>query len=256
MSTNAELIARLRVIAGKGMADYFNSGHPNSNAITEAADAIEKLEAEVERLTLERDVNKRMRDQHFAEVESQKQMVIKLQSLLDANISLNEWLQAQLAAAQGQPVCGYDDKTGNCTRVNCCKQAQPEPVNQVLLKALSALLTHSGMDEDEWSKSTFDQARAAIKLATTKTQECGMCGYVGAEVDAVGQCPRCHWDELHAQKSERQAQPERAPLSDEQISKMYRSTALQDHIMIRSDYELGIRDAEAAHRIKQGGQHD
>ena len=49
--THTELIARLRLIAGKGMADYFNSGHPNSNAITEAADAIEALEASQERNT-------------------------------------------------------------------------------------------------------------------------------------------------------------------------------------------------------------
>ena len=33
---------------------------------------------------------------------------------------------ALTAAQQAQPVCGYDDTTGNCTRVNCCKQAQPE----------------------------------------------------------------------------------------------------------------------------------
>ncbi len=32
-----------------------------------------------------------------------------------------------------------------------------------LLKALNAMLTHMGMDEDEWNKPTFDQARAAIK---------------------------------------------------------------------------------------------
>ena len=35
-----------------------------------------------------------------------------------------------------------------------------------LLKALSAMLTHMGMDEDEWNKPTFDQARAAIAKAT------------------------------------------------------------------------------------------
>lgn len=29
--------------------------------------------------------------------------------------------------------------------------------------ALSAMLTHMGMDEDEWNKPTFDQARAALK---------------------------------------------------------------------------------------------
>ena len=36
--------------------------------------------------------------------------------------------KALTAAQQAQPVCGYDDTTGNCTRVNCCKQAQPEPL--------------------------------------------------------------------------------------------------------------------------------
>jgi hypothetical protein len=35
-----------------------------------------------------------------------------------------------------------------------------------LLKALNAMLTHMGMDEDEWNKPTFDQARAAIAKAT------------------------------------------------------------------------------------------
>ena len=34
-----------------------------------------------------------------------------------------------------------------------------------LLSALNAMLTHMGMDEDEWNKPTFDQARAAIAKA-------------------------------------------------------------------------------------------
>lgn len=34
-----------------------------------------------------------------------------------------------------------------------------------LLEALNAMLTHMGMDEDEWNKVTFDQARAAIAKA-------------------------------------------------------------------------------------------
>ena len=132
--------------------------------------------------------------------------------------------------------------------LTAAKQAQPEPVNQVLLKALSALLTHSGMDEDEWSKPTFDQARAAIMLATTKTQECGMCGYVGTKTDAVGQCPRCHWDEL-------QAQPERAPLSDAEIEDL-RKKAKRNYCIDKGAYFKAFRDAEQAHGIKQGGQHD
>lgn len=35
-----------------------------------------------------------------------------------------------------------------------------------LLDALNAMMTHMGMDEDEWNKPTFDQARAAIAKAT------------------------------------------------------------------------------------------
>jgi hypothetical protein len=45
------------------------------------------------------------------------------------------------------------------------------------------------------------------------------------------------------------------PLTDEQRSKMYRTAVLRgDSIMVRSDYELGISDAEAAHGITEKGQ--
>lgn len=40
-----------------------------------------------------------------------------------------------------------------------------------LLSALQAMLTHMGMDEDEWSKPTFDQARRAIARATSLPNE-------------------------------------------------------------------------------------
>ena len=44
------------------------------------------------------------------------------------------------------------------------------------------------------------------------------------------------------------------PLTEGQRSKMYRTAVLRgDSIMVRSDYELGIRDAEAAHNITKGG---
>ena len=39
-----------------------------------------------------------------------------------------------------------------------------EQQRDVLLEALKTMLTHMGMDEDEWNKLTFDQARAAIKM--------------------------------------------------------------------------------------------
>jgi hypothetical protein len=41
-----------------------------------------------------------------------------------------------------------------------------ERVNAQLVAALNAMLTHMGMDEDEWNKPTFDKARAAIAKAT------------------------------------------------------------------------------------------
>jgi hypothetical protein len=40
--------------------------------------------------------------------------------------------------------------------------SNPKDREDVLRKALSAMLTHMGMDEDEWNKPTFDQARAAL----------------------------------------------------------------------------------------------
>ena len=42
------------------------------------------------------------------------------------------------------------------------------------------------------------------------------------------------------------------PLSEEERSKLYRKSALKDQIVVRSDWEQGVRDAEAAHNI--GGQ--
>ena len=54
-----------------------------------------------------------------------------------------------------------------------CEQAAAElrrlhALNQELVKALNAMLTHMGMDEDEWNKPTFDQARNAIAKAEGK----------------------------------------------------------------------------------------
>ena len=39
---------------------------------------------------------------------------------------------------------------------------QQRAAMQMALEALEAMLTHMGMDEDEWNKPTFDQAREAI----------------------------------------------------------------------------------------------
>lgn len=48
----------------------------------------------------------------------------------------------------------------NAARLALCWNTHDQLVN-----ALNAMLTHFGMDEDEWTKPTFDQARAAIKAA-------------------------------------------------------------------------------------------
>jgi len=45
---------------------------------------------------------------------------------------------------------------------------------RMALEAMNAMLTHMGMDEDEWNKVTFDQMRQAIKAAEealAQTQE-------------------------------------------------------------------------------------
>ena len=44
-----------------------------------------------------------------------------------------------------------------------------ETQRDALLEALKTMLTHMGMDEDDWNKLTFDQARAAIKKAEENT---------------------------------------------------------------------------------------
>ena len=40
---------------------------------------------------------------------------------------------------------------------------------RVLRDALNAMLTHMGMDEDDWNKPTYDQARAALAATKEKT---------------------------------------------------------------------------------------
>ena len=85
--------------------------------------------------------------------------------------------QAALAAPQPEPqpvkqdplaqtcgVCGYTgnnpDSLGQCPR--CHWDELVPTVGNGLRSALNAMLTQFGMDEDEWNKPTFDQARAAL----------------------------------------------------------------------------------------------
>lgn len=56
-----------------------------------------------------------------------------------------------------------DQKENIATAVEECKRAnEAERKLDVAREALSAMLTHMGMDEDEWNKPTFDQAREAL----------------------------------------------------------------------------------------------
>tara|TARA_B110000971_G_scaffold101851_1_gene104726 strand:+ start:491 stop:736 length:246 start_codon:yes stop_codon:yes gene_type:complete len=43
-------------------------------------------------------------------------------------------------------------------------------VNAELLSALNTMLTEMGMDENEWNKPTYNQARDAIAKATGETE--------------------------------------------------------------------------------------
>ena len=43
-------------------------------------------------------------------------------------------------------------------------------VNAELLSALNTMLTEMGMDENEWNKPTYNQARDAIAKATGETK--------------------------------------------------------------------------------------
>lgn len=59
-------------------------------------------------------------------------------------------------------VPGWRDKVSELTRLRTENAALHATLKQAQA-ALGAMLTHMGMDEDEWNKPTFDQARTAIQ---------------------------------------------------------------------------------------------
>jgi hypothetical protein len=68
-------------------------------------------------------------------------------------------------------ICGYvgtdKDSLGQCPR---CHWDELKPSGEHSLRsALNAMLTQFGMDEDEWNKPTFDQARTALLQSTALT---------------------------------------------------------------------------------------
>jgi len=97
---------------------------------------------------------------HYAAREETTEAIAKLRALLDA--------QSEPAICG---VCGYSgtstDKNGQCPR--CHWDELVTPSGGKLRSALNAMLTQFGMDEDEWNKPTFDQARAALDAPSETT---------------------------------------------------------------------------------------
>jgi hypothetical protein len=67
----------------------------------------------------------------------------------------------------------------------------PVPANvrcQIAMHDLRALI---------YAYDALTAGRAALAQPRgEEEQTCGICGYTGKETDSVGQCPKCHWDEL------------------------------------------------------------
>jgi len=71
------------------------------------------------------------------------------------------WKEGELNHA-----CIYADYPNKSGYEQCAANARLIAAAPDLLEALQAMLTHMGMDEDDWIKPTFNQARAAIAKAT------------------------------------------------------------------------------------------
>ena len=104
--------------------------------------------------------------------EEAQQILDALQSMrkIDTDEAI-DLLTVRLAEGEQEPVicgmcgmCGYTgtqkDSLGQCVR---CHWDELIPSGDATLRsALNAMLTQFWMDEDEWNKPTFDQARAAL----------------------------------------------------------------------------------------------
>ena len=159
-------------------------------AMNENADRGEKAEAEVGRLVrklaLEREEFKaeldRLKAQPVQEPcawmyqctadKSGPSLQLRKQNWAESGSGL--WIETPLYAAPVQPaltgeqtcqMCGYvgcdTDAVGECPR--CHWDELVPTVGNGLRSALNAMLTQFGIDEDEWNKPTFDQARAALR---------------------------------------------------------------------------------------------
>lgn len=62
-------------------------------------------------------------------------------------------------------VCAVENKSGNWIEVHKAQEIvdNAETDIQELIEALNMMVTYFGMDEDEWSKAIFDNARNVLK---------------------------------------------------------------------------------------------
>ena len=74
---------------------------------------------------------------------------------------LKQWAVLYEAAKAGHEQAFAEAQ--NAAAVSAADNAALRERVKVLEDALNAMLTHMGMDEDEWNKPTFDQARSALE---------------------------------------------------------------------------------------------
>lgn len=123
------------------------------------------------------------------------------------------------------------------------QQAQPErEVTRVLKQAYDAMVPMRGL-------MLFDQAMAEI----SKT----LAALGLNQVEVLDFCDKnCTWSDHHSDCKNGEAQPERAPLSLETILEIVKAIDEKpgmSHIDVIVEMTRAI---EAAHGIKQGGQHE
>ena len=122
-----------------------------------------------------------------------------------------------------------------------------EDVLKQALEAMNAMLTHMGMDEDEWNKVTFDQMRKAITsirqaIADLEKQE--PVAWITQNGKGWLRWHRKEDAELNKNSVPLYTHPQRNPLTDEQIM----------DITMNKPFDCCIgfaRAIEAAHGIKE-----
>ncbi len=162
------------------------------------------------------------------------------------------------------------------------------------IEAMKAIqLVYANTTKHDWPDDIWDAICQAIEAAVEEQHKpsqsdikheqgepvaekiCGICGYVGVKTDSVGQCPKCHWDELvtidddslrsalnamltqfgmdedewnnptfdKARKALATPQPKREPLTDEQRNWIVATCPTPRHIIDAVERMHGIKGA-------------